>query len=169
MKNVILIGMPGTGKSTVGVILAKRLGYDFIDQDIVIALREGRQLSEIIDQDGIDRFLEIEGKVGESIECESTVIATGGSAVFSDNAMKHFKENGVCIWLETPISVLEERLINGSREERGVAAPADMTLADIYALREPLYTKYADIRIVCDCDADGVARKIKDALKGHNL
>ncbi|MCI8630858.1 MAG: AAA family ATPase, partial [Firmicutes bacterium] len=95
MKNVILIGMPGTGKSTVGVILAKRLGYDFIDQDIVIALREERQLSEIIEQDGIDRFLEIEGEVGLGINAERTVIATGGSAVFSDAAMQHFKENGV--------------------------------------------------------------------------
>ncbi len=165
MKNVILIGMPGTGKSTVGVILAKRLGYDFIDQDIVIALREERQLSEIIEQDGIDRFLEIEGEVGLGINAERTVIATGGSAVFSDAAMQHFKENGVCVWLETPLSVLEGRLINGSREERGVAAPADMKLSDIYALREPLYNKYADARIVCDCDADGVAHKIRDAIK----
>ena len=167
MKNVILIGMPGTGKSTVGVILAKRIGYDFLDEDIAITLKDGRQLSEIIEQEGIDRFLEIEGEVGLGIEAEKTVIATGGSAVFSDDAMRHFKENGICVWLETPIAVLEERLINGSREERGVAAPAEMTLSDIYALREPLYKKYADIRIVCDCDADGVARKIKEKLKGQ--
>ena len=157
MKNVILIGMPVTGKSTVGVILAKRIGYDFLDEDIAITLKDGRQLSEIIEQEGIDRFLEIEGEVGLSIEAEKTVIATGGSAVFSDAAMRHFKENGICVWLETPIAVLEERLINGS----------EMTLSDIYALREPLYKKYADIRIVCDCDADGVAHKIKEKLKGQ--
>ena len=96
MKNVILIGMPGTGKSTVGVILAKRIGYDFLDEDIAITLKDGRQLSEIIEQEGIDRFLEIEGEVGLSIEAEKTVIATGGSAVFSDDAMRHFKENGIC-------------------------------------------------------------------------
>ena len=94
MKNVILIGMPGTGKSKVGVILAKRIGYDFLDEDIAITLKDGRQLSEIIEQEGIDRFLEIEGEVGLSIEAEKTVIATGGSAVFSDDAMRHFKENG---------------------------------------------------------------------------
>ena len=167
MDNIVLIGMPGTGKSTVGVILAKRLGYDFLDQDLLICRREGKPLPEIIQEKGIDRFLEIEGEVGLGICCHRTVIATGGSAVFSARAMAHLKRNGIFVWLETPLPVLEQRLARGSRHDRGVAAPEDMTLADIYAQRAPLYETYADIRIACDCDTDGVVQKIRDALAGR--
>lgn len=168
-KNIVLIGMPGTGKSTVGVILAKRLGYDFLDADICIANREGRTLPRIIAEDGLERFLEIEGETGLSLRCQGTVIATGGSMVFSPAAMEHLRENGVTIWLETPVDVLEGRLANNSREDRGVAAPADMSVSDIYALREPLYAKYADIRIPCETGVDQVVAQIRRALDGMEL
>ena len=100
MDNIILIGMPGTGKSTVGVVLAKLLGYDFIDTDIVISNKEKRPLSQIIAEDGYDRFIEIEGEVGAELKCSRCVIATGGSMVFSENAMNNLKSLGTLVWLE---------------------------------------------------------------------
>ena len=167
MNNVVLIGMPGTGKSTVGVVLAKRLGFDFLDADIYMAQREGRTLPRILEEDGMERFLELENEAGKSICCRHTVIATGGSMVFSAEAMEHLREDSVVIWLETPIEILEERLTANSREDRGVAAPADMTVRDIYTLREPLYTKYADLRIRCRSGVDSVVSDIRDALKAR--
>ena len=164
MKNIVLIGMPGTGKSTAGVILAKRLGYDFLDTDIFMAKREGRSLPAIIEQDGLERFLELEGEAGQAVNCTSTVIATGGSMVFSEAAMKHLKKNAVIIWLDTPIEILEERLSSTAREDRGVAAPADMTVRDIYELRKPLYFKYADLRLRCTPGVDSVVSDIRSAL-----
>lgn len=169
MKNIVLIGMPGTGKSTVGVILAKRLGYDFLDTDILLARRENRTLPKIIEDEGLDRFLELEGEAGLSVNCRSTVIATGGSMVFSEAAMAHLKENAVTIWLETPISILEERLSHEAREDRGVAAPGNMTVRDIYALREPLYAKYADLRMFCVMGVDCVVSDVRSALLTMDL
>lgn len=161
MKNIILIGMPGTGKSSVGVILAKHLGYNFMDTDIELVRRAGRTLPRILEEDGLDRFLEMEGETGMSVHCEDTVIATGGSMVFSDAAMRNLRDGGVAVWLETPVATLEERLTGGSRERRGVAAPSAMTIQDIYELREPLYTKYADLRIPC---RDGVENVVGDII-----
>lgn len=169
MKNIVLIGMPATGKSTVGVILAKRLGYSFLDADIMIAQREGRTLPQIIAEEGIERFLEIEGQTGLAISCESTVIATGGSMVFSDAAMAHLKENAITIWLETPLDALEARYARNSREDRGVAAPSDMTLEDIYNLRKPLYEKYADIILQCEEGTENVVRQIREAISDSLL
>lgn len=160
MKNIVLIGMPGTGKSSVGVILAKHISYAFMDTDIELARRAGRTLPRILREDGLDRFLELEGETGLAVDCENTVIATGGSMVFSENAMQHLCESGVVIWLETPVETLEARLTGGSRERRGVAAPGDMSIRDIYALREPLYTKYADLRIACRAGVENVVADI---------
>lgn len=160
MKNIVLIGMPGTGKSSVGVILAKHISYAFMDTDIELARRAGRTLPRILREDGLDRFLELEGETGLAVDCENTVIATGGSMVFSENAMQHLCESGVVIWLETPVETLEARLTGGSRERRGVAAPGDMSVRDIYALREPLYTKYADLRIACRAGVENVVADI---------
>lgn len=160
MKNIVLIGMPGTGKSSVGVILAKHISYAFMDTDIELARRAGRTLPRILREDGLDRFLELEGETGLSVDCENTVIATGGSMVFSEKAMQHLCESGVVIWLETPVETLEARLTGGSRERRGVAAPGDMSVRDIYALREPLYTKYADLRIACRAGVENVVADI---------
>ena len=161
MKNIVLIGMPGTGKSSVGVILAKHIGYAFMDTDIELVRRTGRTLPRILREDGLERFLEMEGETGLAVQCENTVIATGGSMVFSENAMQHLCESGVVIWLETPVETLEARLTGGSRERRGVAAPGDLSIRDIYALREPLYTKYAQIRIACQ---DGVENVVGDII-----
>ncbi len=160
MKNIVLIGMPGTGKSSVGVILAKHISYAFMDTDIELARRAGRTLPRILREDGLDRFLELEGETGLAVDCENTVIATGGSMVFSEKAMQHLCESGVVIWLETPVETLEARLTGGSRERRGVAAPGDMSVRDIYALREPLYTKYADLRIACRAGVENVVADI---------
>ena len=164
MNNIILIGMPGTGKSTVGVILAKHLGYDFLDCDILIARRAGRTLPEILEQDGMERFLELEGQVGESVHCERTVIATGGSMVFSPRAMEHLKKGSITVWMDTALSTLEKRLTAVSRHSRGVAAPEDMSIRDIYAQRAPLYRKYADLRLRCPLGTDGTVRKLEELL-----
>ena len=144
MKNVILIGMPGTGKSVVGRALAERLGYTFIDADDVIVKTTGKTLPEILRTDGLDAFLEIEAGVGETMDYEDTVIATGGSMVLSEKAMEHLKENGVVVWLETPLSQIGDRMPD-DLTDRGIAAPQNMTIRQIYEQREPLYARYADL------------------------
>lgn len=164
MKNIILIGMPSTGKSTVGVILAKRLGFGFVDCDILLAQKEGRTLPEILETDGLDHFLILEGKVGESVDCEKTVVATGGSMVFSARAMAQLKRDSLTIWLDTPLETLEQRLSAASRHDRGVAAPAELSIAEIYAQRAPLYEKYADHRICCGQGTDRVVSQIQELL-----
>lgn len=167
MKNVVLIGMPGTGKSTVGVILAKRLGYGFLDTDILLAETAGRRLPDIIEDEGFERLIEMEGEVGASINLKSTVIATGGSMIFTDSAMKNLRENGITIWLETPVEELEVRL-EANRDSRGVAAPAEMTIADIYNQRKPYYEKYSDIRIDCLPGTDNVVHQILEVLESRD-
>ena len=164
MNNIILIGMPGTGKSTVGVILAKHLGYDFLDCDILIARREGRTLPEILEQDGLERFLELEGQAGESIRCEHTVIATGGSMVFSPRAMEHLKDLGRIVYLHLPLEELEHRLHNIST--RGIAMAPGETLAHIYDYRSPLYRKYADLTVAVDRQTlEETVEQVLSALK----
>ena len=155
--------MPATGKSTVGVILAKLLGYDFLDADILIALAQKRPLAQIIAEEGYDKFIEIEGVTGKSINCERTVIATGGSMVFSEAAMENLLENGIAVWLDTPVSALENRLI-GSLADRGVATPSKMSFQEIYDMREPLYRKYADLRIACEGTTEKVATELRKRL-----
>lgn len=142
--NIVLIGMPGSGKSTVGVVLAKVLGYEFVDSDIVIQHQEGMLLHEILGAKGLDGFLAIEGDVNASIEVENSVIATGGSAVYSEKAMKHFKERkDVIVYIKLSYETLVSRL--GDLRERGVALKDDMTLEELYEERCPLYEKYADV------------------------
>lgn len=164
MKNIVLIGMPGTGKSTVGVILAKRLGYGFLDTDILLAETEHRTLPEIIADAGYQRFIEIEGRTGESIRREKCVIATGGSMVFSEKAMENLRRGAVSVWLDTPVEVIEKRIAS-NRESRGVAAPNDMTTADIYAMRKPLYEKYSDYTLRCVDGTDAVVDELVELLK----
>ena len=162
-KSIVLIGMPGTGKSTAGVILAKQLGYEYLDTDLLLIKRAGKTLPEIMAESGVDGFLELEGQVGESIHCEKCVIATGGSMVFSENAMKNLCNKNVVIWLDTDLSVLQER-INGSAD-RGIAAAPGATVAGIYDVRKPLYEKYADIHILCTGNTDHVVAQIKEAVR----
>ena len=145
MNNIILIGMPGVGKSTVGVILAKELGMQFLDSDLVIQEQEQRLLREILEQDGVDGFLEIEARVNASIEAERTVIATGGSAVYSEKAMRHLHEIGTIVYLKLEYEPLAKRL--GNLHNRGVVLREGQTLQDLFEERSNLYEKYADIVI----------------------
>lgn len=143
--NIVLIGMPGSGKSTVGVILAKSLGVDFIDTDLLIQRRENRLLQDIIDKDGIDCFLDKECDAILSVECSNAVIATGGSAILREKAMHHLKRSGTVIFLDVSVNELERRLSN--IKTRGVAAEKGVTVKDIYNKRISLYKKYADISV----------------------
>ena len=145
LNNIILIGMPGSGKSTVGVLLAKMLGYDFLDSDLLIQKREGKRLFEILRDSGVDRFCELENRVNCEIACENTVIATGGSAVYGKEAMEHFKSIGRLVYLKVPLSELEKRVDNF--ETRGVVMKSGATLKDVFFDRTPLYEKYADITV----------------------
>lgn len=147
MNNIILIGMPGCGKSTIGVVLAKNLGFRFIDSDLLIQEREHRLLHEIITQDGLEAFNQIENQVNASIETTSSIIATGGSVIYGQEAMRHLKEIGTIIYLRLPENLLEERL--GDLNQRGVSIKAGQTLHSLYKERIPLYEKYADITIDC--------------------
>ena len=143
--NLVLIGMPASGKSTVGVILAKVTGKNFIDADIVIQNKTGKKLSEIIEEKGVDGFVETENRINSNIEAENSVIATGGSAVYGLEEMKHFKQIGTVIYLKVNFNSLKVRL--GNIKERGVVVKKGQTLKDIYDERIPLYEKYADITV----------------------
>ena len=143
--NIILVGMPASGKSTVGVILAKILGYSFVDADIVIQEKEDRKLSEIIETEGIDGFIEIENRVNAGIEAQKTVIATGGSAVYGKEAMEHYKNIGRVVYLKVDMDHLTKRL--NDVKQRGVVMRDGQTLISLYNERSVLYEKYADITI----------------------
>ena len=140
MDNIILIGMPAVGKSTVGVIVAKRLGYNFVDTDLVIQEKEGKLLREIIAEVGPDGFLEI--------EAEKTVIAPGGSVVYCENAMKHYKEIGKVVYLQVSFETINKRLRNA--KSRGVVLRDGQTLKDLYEERVKLFEKYADVTVCED-------------------
>ncbi len=143
--NIVLIGMPGVGKSTIGVVLAKVLGYQFVDADLVIQERTGKLLREIIEESGTDGFIEVENRINSQIEAEHAIIATGGSVVYGAEAMRHLKENGTVLYLKLPYEELERRLsdIRG----RGVVLREGQTLRDLYEERVPLYEKYADMTV----------------------
>ena len=145
MNNIILIGMPGAGKSTLGVILAKVLGYEFMDSDLLIQKQEKRRLHQIISQEGIEGFKHIENRVNASIETENTVIATGGSVVYCEEAMQHLKSIGKVVYLKLPLRSLTRRL--GNLKGRGVVLKEGQSLRDLYEERSPLYEMYADIVI----------------------
>lgn len=163
MNNIILIGMPGVGKSTVGVILAKILGYQFVDADLLIQQQEDRLLKEIIEQEGQEGFLDIEGRVNAGIEAEKSIIATGGSVVYREHAMEHLRQIGTVIYLKLEYDLLEKRL--GNLHDRGVVLKEGQTLLDLYEERVPLYEKYAHVIIdEQDSDAEGTLQKILTKL-----
>ncbi|MBE5920961.1 MAG: shikimate kinase [Pseudobutyrivibrio ruminis] len=142
-ENIVLIGMPGVGKSTLGVVLAKELGFQFVDADLLIQERENRLLKEIIAEDGVEGFLKIENDVNASIRAEKTVIATGGSVIYGSDAMEHLKEIGTVVYLKLDYETLDSRL--GNLKGRGVVLKDGQTLKDLYDERIPLYEKYADV------------------------
>lgn len=148
MDNIILIGMPASGKSTVGVVLAKRLGYEFIDTDLLIQKQEQALLREIIAEKGEDGFLVIEDQVNADLEAERSVIAPGGSVVYCENAMKHYKEIGTVVYLQTSYQTIKERI--GDPKKRGVVLREGQTLKDLYEERRVLLEKYADVTICED-------------------
>ena len=148
MNNIILIGMPGAGKSTVGVVLAKRLGYGFLDSDLLLQEKEGKLLYQMIEELGEEGFLKLENQLNASVRADKTVIATGGSAVYGKEAMKHFGETGVVVYLKLAYEELEKRL--GNLHRRGVVLKPVFSLPDLYAERAPLYEKYADLIVGCD-------------------
>lgn len=143
--NITLIGMPASGKSTVGVLLAKRLGYSFVDVDILIQEQEGRLLKEIIAENGQEGFLEVENRVNAGLKVHHSVIAPGGSVIYGKEAMEHLKEISTVVYLKLSYESVEQRL--GNLVDRGVVLKDGMTLRDLYEERIPYYEKYADITI----------------------
>lgn len=162
-NNIVLIGMPGVGKSTIGVILAKQLGYEFVDSDLIIQRKENRLLHEIIEQEGVDGFIEVENSVNASLCVEKSVIATGGSAVYGREAMEHLKNIGRIVYLQLSYEALEKRL--GNLKGRGVVLRDGQTLKDIYEERSMLYEKYADIIVnEEDLDIEKTLQKIIECI-----
>lgn len=148
MENIILIGMPGCGKSTIGVVLAKKLGYRFVDSDLLIQEQYGMTLERLIEQYGDKGFIDIENDVNKSIDISRSVIATGGSAVYGEEAMEHFKQIGTVIYIDIPTKEICERI--GSLKERGVVSNGKTTIEEIFEDRKRLYRKYADITVRFD-------------------
>ena len=146
--NLILIGMPGCGKSTVGVVLAKALGLDFIDSDLVIQKEMGAKLSQLIDRYGDEGFRAIENRINAALTATDSVIATGGSVVYGEEAMRHLKEIGTIIYLKLSCEAVEDRL--GDLHARGVTIQPGWTLRDLYNERVPLYEKWADVTVDCE-------------------
>lgn len=143
--NIVLIGMPGVGKSTIGVIVAKILGYQFVDADLVIQERENKLLKEIIAEKGVDGFIQVENEVNKSLNPHKAIISTGGSAVYGKEAMEHLSKIATVVYLELNLEYLKRRL--GNLKNRGVVLRDGQTLTDLYNERVPLYEKYADITV----------------------
>lgn len=161
MKNITLIGMPGSGKSTLGVLLAKTLGFGFVDTDLVIQQREGDLLQNILDKAGTEAFLDLEADAICSVDCDKTVIAPGGSVICRERGIEHLRALGPVVYLRIPCDVLEKRIHNmGSR---GIAFRPGETLKDIYDYRTPLYEKYADI--VVDGDKGSLEETLAAVLQ----
>lgn len=162
-NNIILIGMPGVGKSTVGVILAKELGYQFIDSDLLIQRQEKRLLKEIIEKEGVDGFIAVENRINASIEVSDSVIATGGSVVYGKEAMEHLKKIGTVIYLKISYKVISKRL--GDLKGRGVVLRKGQDLKDIYDERTVLYEKYADI--IIDEENKDIEKTLQTILQNY--
>ena len=163
-KNLVLIGMPGAGKSTIGVILAKSLSFDFIDSDVYIQAQKGKTLQEIINTEGLKYFCTIEEQYIIALSCTSSVIATGGSVIYSDKAMSHLKSNGIIIYLYLPFTIIEKRLSNFC--SRGVVIKQGQRLFDLYNEREPLYRRHGDIIINC---TNLTHEEVIEAIIANNL
>ena len=168
MNNIVLVGMPGAGKSTVGVILAKVLGMNFVDSDLLIQEQEGKLLKEIIKKEGLQGYINIENQVNKDISVENTVIATGGSVVYCTEAMEHFHYSTKVVYIKLSYDTISKRL--GNIRQRGVVLRDGQTLLDLYKERIPLYEKYAHITI----DSEGLGmeelmERICIAVKGGQV
>ena len=164
LDNITLIGMPASGKSTVGVLLAKRLGYSFVDVDIVIQEQEGRLLKEIIAEEGQEGFLQVENRVNAELSVHNSVIAPGGSVIYGKEAMEHLKKISTVVYLKLSYEAVEERL--GNLTDRGVVLKDGMTLKDLYEERIPYYEKYADITVdETGIDAGGIVDVLRSILE----
>jgi shikimate kinase len=161
MENIILIGMPGAGKSTVGVVLAKILGFDFVDSDIVIQRQVGKRLCDILEEEGLEAFLETENRINSGLNLKKTVIATGGSVVYGKEAMAHLKSIGAVIYLQLSCAAVERRL--GDLKRRGVAMKEGESLRELYEERSDLYEKYADY--ILDCNNLTIEETIAQAVE----
>lgn len=164
MKNIVLIGMPGAGKSTVGVVLAKSLGFGFLDSDLLIQEKYKKLLHEIIEEQGIEGFWQTENEVNASIETDNTVIATGGSVIYGKEAMEHLKQIGTVVYLKLSCEELAVRL--GDLNERGVTLKQGQDLKGLYLERIPYYEKYADL--IIDCEGEmirDIVQKIKKQIR----
>ncbi len=148
MGNIVLIGMPGCGKSTVGVVLAKAMGMEFVDSDLVIQQKMGAKLSQLLDEYGDDGFRDIEDRINAELDVQNSVIATGGSVVYGENAMRHLKEIGTVVYLRLSCPTIADRL--GDLHARGVTIKPGWTLQDLYNERVPLYEKWADLTVDCE-------------------
>ena len=158
-SSVILIGMPGSGKSTVGVLLAKELGLDFIDTDVAIQVREHQTLQHILDESGYQALRDIEESVVLEVELAEKVVATGGSVVYGAKAMQRLREAGTVVYLSAGIETLEQRIHN--HQTRGIAKRPGQSFEDLFAERTALYERYADISIDCN---DGTPEMLVDAI-----
>ncbi len=161
MKNIILIGMPGSGKSTVGVLLAKSAGMGFIDTDLLIQSASGRLLYKMIEEDGIEAFIKKESEVIGNLVCDNCVIATGGSAVYGEKGMKNLKSLGVVIYLKLSCDEIKRRLKN--IRTRGVVMRQGETVEALYNERIPLYEKYADITVNAGANPEDVVAEIMES------
>ncbi len=164
MKNIILVGMPGAGKSTLGVLLSKKIGYGYIDSDSVIVAREGKLLCDLIDELGNEGFLDVEAKVNGAICANRCVISTGGSAIYRGDAIEKMKENGYVVYLKLSYEEICRRL--GDFKKRGVVLKDGFTLLDLYEERGPLYERHADF--IVELDGLGIeesAQKVKEAIE----
>ena len=164
---IVLIGMPGVGKSTIGVILAKVLGYQFVDADLLIQQQEGKLLKDIIADVGTEGFIQVENRVNASIQAEKTIIATGGSVVYGKEAMEHLKSIGTVIYLKVSFEILQKRLAD--IKGRGVVLKEGQDLCALFEERAPLYENYADIEISEeDLSVEETVEKLVEILQNLN-
>lgn len=167
-SNIVLIGMPGAGKSTVGVVLAKVMRKPFVDTDLLIQQKHGMFLQDIIDKFGVKKFLEMEERVVVDLEVRDYVIATGGSVIYSNSALNHLKKDSMLVYLKLRFDEMEQRL--NDFKSRGIVKEKDKTLVDIYNERSPLYEKHADITIICsNKNIEDIVFEIKERINMDNI